>query len=144
MRPSILMVAVAMAAATASADHHEGEAKAVCPVMDRPIDKSISSDHMGGTVYFCCAKCKTKFDDDSSRYAAKANAQLVATGQAKQVKCPLTGRGLNPEKATAVGGVDVEFCCANCLAKVEKSGDEKAMQLVFAEKPFKTGFEVKK
>ena len=142
---SVLAVAALAFASVAAADHHkEKSAEAKCPVLDRPIDKQFSADYMGGTVYFCCEECVGKFEKSPDKYATKANHQLVVTGQAKQTKCPLTGRNLNPEKTVEVGGVEVEFCCANCEAKVAAAKPDEAIEMVFATKPFKTAYEVKK
>ena len=141
---SLLAVAAAMTAGVALADHHEEKkAKAMCPVMDRPINKEFSADYKGGTVYFCCAKCVDKFKADSEKYAMKANHQLVATGQAEQKACPLTGGKLNPEKTVMVSGVEVEFCCGNCQGKVTKADDKQKMEMVFSDKAFEKAFEVK-
>src|SRR5688572_30573270 len=68
-----------------------------CPVSGKAIDKEHSVKHNGGDVYFCCPNCPKAFEKDTAKFAAKANIQLIATGQAKQVKCVFTGGKLNPE-----------------------------------------------
>src|SRR5262245_27809739 len=62
-----------------------------------PAKEANAVDYKGGKVYFCCMNCPKKFSEDPSKFAAAANAQLVATGQAKQEKCPLSGGALNTE-----------------------------------------------
>ena len=42
-----------------------------CPVMGRPIDKSIYTEHKGKKVYFCCAPCVEKFKANPQEYIAK-------------------------------------------------------------------------
>ncbi|MCA9556903.1 MAG: YHS domain-containing protein, partial [Myxococcales bacterium] len=42
-----------------------------CPVLDKPIKKTIFSIHEGRRVAFCCPKCKAAFDADPAKYAAK-------------------------------------------------------------------------
>ncbi len=118
----------------------EGVAK--CPVMGTDINKDASADYKGGKVYFCCPGCIPKFKKDTAKYQAKANEQLVMTGQAKQVKCPLTGGKINPDTKTKVCGIDVCFCCAGCQGKVKKAPADKQCEMVFI-KGFDKAFVVK-
>lgn len=97
-----------------------------------------------GKVFFCCNNCAGKFKADKEKFATKANHQMVATGQYKQEKCPLSGGKLNAEQSVKVGGVSVQFCCGNCKGKVAGAeGDEQA-EMVFGEKAFGKGFVVAK
>ena len=81
---------------------------------------------------------------DTAKFAGKANAQLVQSGQAKQVKCPLSGGKLNPEQKTTVAGVEVGFCCDKCKGKVEGATGDEQLNLVLSDAAFKKGFEIKK
>ncbi len=90
-------------------------------------------DYKGGKVYFCCDNCpkgfakKIKAKDKLT--AAKGNAQLVATGQAKQSKCVFTGGPLKTK--LTVAGATIQFCCGNCLAKAKKmTGDDQLLALI--------------
>lgn len=100
-------------------------------------------DYKGGKVFFCCMNCPKKFDE--TKNAVAANHQLVATKQAKQEKCPLTGRALNAEQKVTVNGAEVTFCCPNCKGKVAKATGEDQLKLCFSNEAFdKAGFKVKK
>ena len=103
-------------------------------------DKSV--DYKGGKVYFCCGNCPKKFDAEKN--AVAANHQLVATKQAKQEKCPISGQAINPEHKTTVNGVEVAFCCPNCKGKVEKAEGEAQAKLVFDNKAFDKAYKVGK
>ena len=92
-----------------SADKENSAAKVVCPVSGESIDKSVSSDYGGGKVWFCCTHCKAKFDANKAKFATKANLQLAASGQAKQIACPFSGKGMKAA-TLEVAGVDVGFC----------------------------------
>jgi YHS domain-containing protein len=127
-----------------SADKADSSAKLVCPVAGKPIDKSISSDYGGGKVCFCCAKCKAKFDADSAKFATKANLQLAASGQAKQTACPFSGKAVKPATTVNVAGVDVQFCCDGCKAKVAAAKPDQQIQMVFGSKAFSKAFKVTK
>jgi hypothetical protein len=91
----------------------------------------------------CCPGCPGAFEKNTSKYAAKANHQLVLTGQAKQVECPLTGGKLNPDTAIEVCGTKVSFCCNGCKGKVAKAEGDAQIALVFGDKAFEKGFKVK-
>jgi YHS domain-containing protein len=114
----------------------------VCPVSGKAVNKDCTVDYKGGKVAFCCGNCAASFTKDSSKFAAKANHQLVASKQAKLVKCPFSGGKLNPETAIDVAGVKVCFCCDRCKAKAESAEDR--VTLLFNDAAFAKGFEVKK
>ena len=120
------------------------EFKAVCPVSGKPAVESTAVAYKGAKVYLCCPGCVEPFQKATAKFAAKANQQLVATKQAKLVKCPFSGGKLNPETVVEVGGVKVCFCCNNCRAKVTKAGPEEQVQLVFNDGAFAKGFEIEK
>jgi hypothetical protein len=121
----------------------EGQAKAKCPVSGGDISKDASVDYKGGKVYLCCAGCTGKFEKEKDKLAAKANLQLVLTGQAKQVGCPLSGGKVNSEAKAKVCGVEVGFCCKNCCGKVAKAKPAEQCELVFG-KNFDKAFKVAK
>jgi YHS domain-containing protein len=120
----------------------EKSSKIVCPVSGQAVNKDCTVDYKGGKVAFCCGNCAGAFKKDATKFAAKANHQLVATKQAKLVKCPFSGGKLNPETAIEVVGVKVCFCCNNCKGKAESAEDR--VTLLFNDAAFAKGFEVKK
>ncbi len=91
---------------------------------------------MGKKVYFCCAKCPKAFNQDRKKYAAKANHQLLQTGQIVQVACPFTGRDLNPDTAIDIKGAKVAFCCNNCKKKAESADDPASAVFASLKKGF--------
>lgn len=124
----VAAAAVAMLAIVGSlraADSEDVELK--CPVSGKAASADHTAKFNGGEVQFCCPNCPGAFAKNEKKFAAKANLQLVQTKQLKQVKCPLTGRAMNPEKMVKLGGVEISVCCAGCLGKVNKlaTDDEK-------------------
>lgn len=113
-----------------------------CPVSGAPCKKEFAADYKGAEVYFCCDKCPKAFAENPEKFATKANLQLVQTKQAKQTKCPLTGRPMAEDKTVSVSGTTVALCCPNCLGKVTKAEGDAQLELVFSDKAFKQGFEV--
>jgi len=127
-----------------------------CPLSGRPVKEDKTVAYKKGKVYFCCGNCPATFtkmintpvkglkSKTKMTKLAKANHQLIATGQAKQVKCPLAGRKVNPNTAIKVAGVKVAFCCNSCKGKAKKSRGDLQIRLIFADKAFDKGFKVAK
>jgi hypothetical protein len=139
----VVMACFAMTSAFAADVKLDGVKCIVAGKNAAKADKS--ADYKDGKVYFCCDNCPKEFAKDTKKYASKANAQLVATAQAKQGKCPLSGGDLNKDTEITVGGAKVQFCCNNCKGKVEKATGDDQLNLVFSDEAFKKGdFKVEK
>ncbi len=106
---------------------------------DNDAKESKFVEYKEGKVYFCCDNCVKKFSDDNSKYEAKANHQLVKTGQYEQGACPFSGGGLNKDASIEVGGVKVSFCCNNCKGKAEKMEGDKQIAELFGKNAFEKG-----
>lgn len=130
----LLLAAVAYAAEEVKLDG------VTCVVAgSKPAKADKSAEYKGAKVFFCCANCPKAFAADTAKFATKANAQLVATGQFVQVACPYSGKPTAEGTAVKVAGVEVSFCCNNCKGATEKAGDD-AVAKVFADEPFAKGF----
>jgi YHS domain-containing protein len=116
--------------------------KAKCMFSGKECSAEAVSEYNGGKVHFCCKKCVAEFEKDKAKHAAKANLHLTVTGQAKQIKCPLSGGPLNTEKKVELQGTEVCFCCEKCQGKVSDAADADKLGLVFGDKPFAKGFKV--
>ncbi len=108
--------------------------KPQCPVGGDAIDKSVSTEYKGKKVYFCCAKCVKAFENDTAKYASKANLQLVTTGQFEQTACPISGKACKASFTSLVGGVKIAYCCDHCQEKVTGSEAKQQLTLVFGKK----------
>ncbi len=117
--------------------------EAVCPISGHAISKDASVDYRGGKVYFCCAGCVPKFNENKEKYSTKANQQLVVTGQFTQVGCPLSGGKCNPDSNLEVGGVKVCFCCNGCKGKVAAKEGDAQLGMVFADAAFDKSYKIK-
>ena len=124
------------------AEDAKKEFKATCPVSKKAALEDKTGEYRGATVYFCCEKCPEAFKKDTKKFATRANMQLVQTGQAKEVKCPLTGKDLNTDTKIKVGDAEVCFCCNMCKGKVEKATGDEQLDLVYGDKAFDKGFKV--
>jgi len=136
-----LLAVAAWAADKSTKSESAKEAKLVCPVSGKAATKDVAVDYKGGKVYMCCPGCCGPFEKDTAKFAAKANEQLVASGQAKQVACPFSGKPLNAETALDVDGNKVAFCCNGCKGKVAKASKAEQVEMVFG-KNFDKGFKV--
>lgn len=104
-----------------------------CPVSGKPCNESHAVDFAGGKVYFCCPNCPKAFQADSAKFAAKSHQQMVATGQLKQIGCPISGKAVNPSTVIEIGGASVGFCCNNCKGMAEKATGDEQVKLVFGD-----------
>ena len=146
MSTRLLGLAILTAFVAGLAVHAADEKKfsAKCVVAGKPDAKEDKfAAYKGGKVYFCCDNCKAAFEKDTAKFAVKANTQLVTTGQAKQVKCPLSGQPVDDAQEVEVSGAKVKFCCGNCKGKVAAATGDDQAKLVFNDETFKKGFEVK-
>ncbi|MBT7919334.1 MAG: hypothetical protein HN617_17510 [Planctomycetaceae bacterium] len=109
-----------------------------CPLTGKKVLADKSVDYKGGKVYFCCPGCPSAFSKSTAKYAAKANHQLVQTGQFKQACCPFAGKPVDPDKTCDVAGVKVAVCCGGCQGKLSKIEDK--VTTVFNEATFKKAF----
>lgn len=126
-----------------SAGKEEGKKfSATCPVSGKPAIESSSVEMKDGSkVYFCCENCPKAYEKDPKKFATKANAQLLETGQIVEVACPLTGEPLDKNAKAKVGSVEVAFCCEKCLAKFNKAADDDAkLKMAFSNAALKKGF----
>ena len=141
---SLVAVVVCAGVFSLNAAEEKKAVKPLCPLSGKDIDKTKSVDYKGAKVYFCCGNCPGAFEKDPTKFAAKANQQLVVTEQAKQVKCPLSGGKLNEEKSVEVAGTKVTFCCEKCQGAVAAAKGDEQLNMVFSDKAFDKGFEVTK
>jgi YHS domain-containing protein len=68
-----LLIGFSFASQVWAGDEKTGEVKmqSVCPIMGNPINKEVFADHDGKRVYFCCAECIPKFNEDPAGFIAK-------------------------------------------------------------------------
>jgi YHS domain-containing protein len=137
------MAALCMALAIAAEVNLKG---VKCPVNEKEnASPKSSADYKGGKVYFCCDSCSKSLKDQPEKYAAKANQQLVATGQAVQTKCPVSGEAIKKDVAVEIGGAKVYLCCNDCKEKIAKAKGEEQLNLAFSEPAWKkSGYKVGK
>jgi YHS domain-containing protein len=117
-------------------DKPEGGTKALpsCPVMDEPIDISVSTPGDQGPVYFCCADCVKKYSEKPDKYAAKVAEQRKALAHRPkvQVSCPLDGQPVDSKVSIEEKGQKVYFCCDKCPAEYQKDPAKYAAKLANA------------
>jgi len=104
------------------------------PKAKAKADKSVK--YKGGKVFFCCGNCPKAFAKNTKKHATSANTQLIATHQAKQAKCPLSGGKLNKKSFLVINKAKVYFCCFNCRKAVNKLKGKAQAEKVFSDKAF--------
>ena len=109
-----------------------------CPVMGNPINKDISVEYQGKTVYFCCAACVDQFNAEPEKYLDKlpqfkdavneaadeagarmheaaGTAQATLAGLTEQTTCPVMEGPINKDLFVEYQGKRVYFCCQACV-----------------------------
>ncbi len=143
----MLAAGMFLTTAVANADSHDSKVKlkgVKCFLCKMQVSEKDAVDYQGGKVYFGCAGCPPKFSKNVAKYAAKANAQLVATHQVHQKSCPIMGGKVKSNIKSKVAGVDVAFCCAKCKTAVDKLSGDAQIEKVFGKKAFAKGFKAGK
>lgn len=113
---------------------------AKCPVSGADASQEQFASYKDKQVYFCCEKCKAKFEAEPKKFEVKANHQLVQTKQFKQKKCPISGGDFVKEQSARVANVNVRFCCEKCKGAVQAAEADAKLEMIFAEKAFKKAF----
>ena len=113
-----------------------------CLFCETQVSEDAFVAYKGGRLFFGCAGCPQAFEENKKKFATKANAQLVATRQARQKACPVSGNPHKKEFELAVGKAKVGFCCPNCKAATAKLEGAALLEKVFSEAAFKKAFEV--
>ena len=153
MKAFKLTVAIAVLIAVAAGTHHVAAAKkdsgdklasVKCPVSGKSVKAASAVDYKGGKVYFCCNNCPKAFAGNTAKFAAAANHQLAASGQAKLTKCVFTGKKLNPATKIDASGVAICFCCNGCKGKATKVSGKDQVALLFSDAKFAKGYVVGK
>ena len=148
-RRSVLVFAASFALLTASvfaADATINLKGIKCVVNSKAAAKDGTGvDYKGGQVFFCCKNCPKAFAANTAKFATSANYQLVATKQAKQAACPLSGKACKADHSVTIKGTPVYFCCENCQGAVAKLKGKAQLEKVFSDAAFtKAKFTVKK
>ncbi len=133
------LAAVAMVASMQAADKKDKLAGVKCPISGKDVKAGKTADYKGGKIYFCCPGCSDKFAKNTEKFATKANHQLVATGQARQGGCPISGSKLDPKTVITVAVAKICFCCDKCKAKAEKATGDDQLTMLFGDKAFEKG-----
>ncbi|MCC6475234.1 MAG: hypothetical protein IT514_15985 [Burkholderiales bacterium] len=138
---ALAVVGLVVAASINAEDKADPLAGLKCPVSGKKINPEAKVAYKEGHVYFCCEGCPNAFKENTAKFAAKANHQLVASGQYSAKACPIAGKKINPETAIDVAGVKVAFCCNGCKGKATKVEGDDQIALLFSDQAFEKGFE---
>ena len=130
---SACMFGLGLAPGRALGDDKKGEKPAVpmCPIMDEPVDFTVSTPTDTGPVFFCCPGCIKKYNKEPEKYAEKAAAQrkLLAERSKVQVSCPMCGKPVNTDTFVEIDGKQVFFCDAGCADQYKAKAAEYASKL---------------
>jgi YHS domain-containing protein len=86
-----------------------------CPVSGREVNKEVAVETGNAKVAFCCEGCLGKYNkaaDDEAKL--KVLFADLEKGFTNQVKCPVSGKAINPTASLEHEGKKVYFCCEGC------------------------------
>ena len=84
-----------------------------CPVTGRPIDRAVVTRFRNKWVYFADADALRKFETDPYEYADQVQRQWALDRPLRvQVRCPVTGRPIDPQIYDGRGETAVFFATA--------------------------------
>jgi YHS domain-containing protein len=87
-----------------------------CPVSGHDFDKEVAVETGNTKVAFCCENCLAKYEKADDEGKLKVLFANLDKGFTRQVKCPVSGKPINPEHKVEFEGKQVYFCCPNCPA----------------------------
>ena len=96
-------------------------------------------DYKGAKLYLCCSTCVKRMAKTPKKYEAKANHQLVYTGQFVQKACPVSGKAVHNDAVLKIGGVEVKFASVAHKDKVAALKGDALINAVFGKAAFKKG-----
>lgn len=109
---------------------------AVCPVAGLPVRPAYNLPLYEGWVAFSSEGARKEFEKHRSDHLEEAHSQLVLTGQYRQVRCPQSGRSIQPWSFVAVNGLDVYFADDASRRKFLDSDDEDRANQVLGKRNF--------
>ena len=118
-----------------------------CPVEGGDVDPSVTVEHDGKTIGFCCAGCDAEFKKDTAKFMAIVDKEVAKDAPAKDAPakdgkkddkkkeaklntvCPVSGDDADKSITTDYKGRKVAFCCEDCLKDFEKNPAKYAAKL---------------
>jgi YHS domain-containing protein len=104
-----------------------------CPVSGKPANLLVRIVRADGPVYFCCAECIDRFEQDAQGYRnlVEMQRQVLAVRPHVQVTCPINGDPVLPDRYTDLFGERVYFCtsCDSCKDLYEADPEHYAAAL---------------
>ena len=105
----------------------------------RKVKEKYAVDYRDAKLFLCCKSCVKRFGKTPEKYEAKANHQLVLTGQFVQKACPVSGESVDAGNVLEIAGVDVRFAASNHLDSIAKMEVDDQIQAIFGEDGFEKG-----
>ncbi|MEE9295030.1 MAG: hypothetical protein V3W34_08755 [Phycisphaerae bacterium] len=102
-----------------------------CPVSGKAVDFSVSAETDDGPVFFCCKRCSRRFQKDPGSLADAVAEQRKALDRLPkvQVTCLISGKPVDKEAFTEIGGQKYYACCEKCIPELESNFDKYKAKL---------------
>ena len=97
-------------------------------------------EYKGAKLYLCCGTCVRRMEKTPEKYEAKANHQLVQTGQFVQKACAITGGAIAADSPTLeIVGTKIRFASDEEKQAVSKLEVDEQIAKIFGAESFKRG-----
>ncbi len=87
-----------------------------CPVSGKATTEGTELNVNGVEVAFCCKNCRKAVNKAEGDAQLKMLYGKLKKGFTLQVKCPVSGKPIDPAQSVEHDGKQVYFCCENCPA----------------------------
>lgn len=120
MKHLILVTILIFAIVLVFAQAEKPKNQTTCPISGEKIDKKVFIDYQGQRIYFCCDKCKAKFEKEPEKYFEKLEKEHVVLENV-QTSCPTCEMKLEDKKIfTDYKGRRIYVCSDHCLKEFKK------------------------
>lgn len=87
-----------------------------CPLSGKATNEGTELKVSGVEVAFCCKNCRKAVNKAEGDAQLKMLFAKLKKGFTLQVKCPVSGKPIDPAQSVKHDGQNVYFCCENCPA----------------------------
>jgi YHS domain-containing protein len=109
------------------------EVQVACPICGKPGNANVAIESGAARVSFCGAKCLAKYNEaktDAAKLKLVFNSAAMRKSFTHQIKCPVSGKPIDPTCFVEYEGEKVYFCCANC-SKAFKASPEQYVPMLY-------------
>jgi YHS domain-containing protein len=108
------------------------EVEVACPICGKPGSADFTVESGAAKVSFCGAKCLAKYNEaksDTAKLKLVFNSAAMRKSFTHQIKCPVSGKPIDPKNFVEYKDEKVYFCCPDCSKIFNASPEQYASKL---------------